>query len=90
MKAEIPSYTNTCVAVFLRKIGGDIIEHPAYRDNLEQILKASNGRQMLTIGDVKEITGIRHYQTLHKLFPFQGRHISAATMARCMCGSIKK
>ena len=85
----MPSCTSTCVAVFLRKIGGDTIEHPAYRDNLEQILKASNGRQMLTIGDVKAITGIRHYQTLHKLFPFQGRYISAATLARCMCGSIK-
>ena len=61
-------------------------EHPAYRDNLEQILAATQGRQMLTIGDVREITGIRHYQTLHKLFPFTGRYISAATLARCMCG----
>ena len=78
------------MAVFLRKIGGDTIEHPAYRDNLEQILKASNGRQMLTIADVKAITGIRHYQTLHKLFPFQGRYISAATLARCMCGGGKQ
>ena len=45
---------------------------------------------MLTIGDVKEITGIRHYQTLHKLFPFQGSYISAATLARCMCGGGKQ
>ena len=66
------------------------MEHPAYRDNLEQVLKASNGRQMLTIADVKAITGIRHYQTLHKLFPFQGRYISAATLARCMCGGGKQ
>ena len=57
------------------------MEHPAYRDNLEQILAATQGRQMLTIGDVREITGIRHYQTLHKLFPFTGRYISAATLA---------
>ncbi len=61
------------------------MEHPDYRSNLEQVLDFSQGRQMLTIGDVKEITGIRHYQTLHKLFPFQGRYISAATLARCMC-----
>lgn len=62
------------------------MEHPAYRDNLEQILKFSNGRQMLTIGEVMAFTGIRHYTTIHKLFPFTGPYISAATLARCMCG----
>lgn len=62
------------------------MEHPAYRDNLEQILNFSNGRQMLTIGEVMTFTGIRHYTTIHKLFPFTGSYISAATLARCMCG----
>ena len=62
------------------------MEHPAYRDNLEQILNFSKGRQMLTIGEVMAFTGIRHYTTIHKLFPFTGSYISAATLARCMCG----
>lgn len=62
------------------------MEHPAYRDNLEQILNFSHGRQMLTIGEVMAFTGIRHYTTIHKLFPFTGSYISAATLARCMCG----
>jgi len=61
-------------------------EHPAYRDNLEQVLQFSEGRQMLTIGEVRQFTGIRHYNTIHKLFPFVGGYISAATLARCLCG----
>lgn len=61
-------------------------EHPDYRNNLEQVLKFSEGRQMLTIKEVQTFTGIRHYGTLHKRFPFIGGYISAATLARCMCG----
>jgi len=62
------------------------MEHPDYRNNLEQVLAFSNGRQMLTVGEVKQFTGIRHYQTIHKRFPFVGGYISAATLARRMCG----
>ena len=62
------------------------MEHPEYRNNLEQVLAFSNGRQMLTVGEVKQFTGIRHYQTIHKRFPFVGGYISAATLARRMCG----
>lgn len=61
-------------------------EHPDYRNNLEQILQFSDGRQMLTLGEVMKFTGIRHYTTLHKRFPFVDGYISAATLARCMCG----
>lgn len=62
------------------------MEHIDYRNNLEQVLKYSNGRQMLSIAEVRDFTGIRHYQTLHKRFPFVGGYISAVTLARCMCG----
>ena len=62
------------------------MEHPDYRNNLEQILAFTNGRQMLSISDVKKFTGIRHYNTLHKYFPFVNGYISAATLARCLCG----
>ena len=63
---------------------------PAIAAGADAVLAASVFHYgKMTIGDVKAITGIRHYQTLHKLFPFQGRYISAATLARCMCGSIK-
>jgi hypothetical protein len=44
---------------------------------------------MLTLKEVREFTGIRHYQTLHKRFPFIDGYISAATLARCMCGGRK-
>lgn len=65
------------------------MEHIDYRNNLEQVLKYSNGRQMLTIAEVRDFTGIQHYATLHKRFPFVNGYISAATLARCMCGGGK-
>ena len=90
MKAEIPSYASTCVAVFLRKIGGDTIEHPAYRDNLEQILRFTGGKQLLTVADVGRFTGLKDRRTIKHHYPFVDNWISAATLARCLCGSIKK
>ena len=62
------------------------MEHPDYRANLEQVLQFSAGRQMLTIREVMQFTGIRHYNTIHKRFPFVDGYISAATLARRMCG----
>lgn len=64
-------------------------EHIDYRNNLEQILQFSGGRQLLTIGEVMAFTGIKHYTTIHKKFPFVGGYISAATLARCLCGGGK-
>lgn len=66
------------------------MEHIDYRNNLEQVLQFSDGRQMLTIGEVMQFTGIRHYATLHKRFPFVDGYISVATLARCMCGGGRK
>lgn len=65
------------------------MEHIDYRNNLEQVLNFSGGRQMLNIAEVRDFTGIRHYSTLHKRFPFVDGYISAATLARCMCGGRK-
>lgn len=59
-------------------------ESEFYRDNLEEVLKFSKGRQMLNIKETMEFTGIRSYATVGKLFPFVGGYISAATLARCM------
>lgn len=65
------------------------MEHIDYRNNLEQVLNFSGGRQMLNIAEVRAFTGIRHYSTLHKRFPFVDGYISAAALARCMCGGRK-
>ena len=86
----MPSYTSTCVAVFLRKIGGDTIEHPAYRDNLEQILKFSEGRNPLGVSEVGRFTGLVDRRTITRRYPFVNGKISAATLARCMCGGGKQ
>lgn len=60
-------------------------EHPDYRNDLEQVLNYSGGRQMLNMKEVMEFTGIRSYAMARKRFPFFEGYISAATLARCMC-----
>ena len=59
-------------------------EKEAYRDNLEQILNFSNGKQMLSVTEATKFLGINR-KTVLKLFPFGDRnYISAATLARAM------
>ena len=63
----------------------------AYRENLEQILDFSQGRQMLSITEVGRFTGIVDQRAIKRRFPyFIGGKISAATLARCMCGGGKQ
>jgi len=59
-------------------------ESEFYRDNLEQVLEYSKGRQMLNIKETMEFTGIKSYATVGKMFPFFNGYISVATLARCM------
>ena len=66
------------------------MEHPAYRDNLEQILEFNGGRQMLTVSEVGRSTGLKDPRTIRRHFPFVKNLISAATLARCMCGGGKQ
>ena len=79
-----------CVAVFLRQIGGDNTENQYYRDNLEQILSFSGGKNLLNVSEVARFTGIVDRRVVKRIYPFVDNRISAATLARCMCGSIKK
>ena len=65
-------------------------EHQFYRDNLEQILAFTGGRHLLTIKDVKGFTGIADSRTINKRFPMVDGYISAATLARCLCGTVKR
>lgn len=60
------------------------MENKYYRDNLEQILQFTGGRQVLTTNDVRKFTGIIDNRTLKKLYPFHNNRISAATLARSM------
>ena len=62
------------------------MEHPDYRNTLEDILAFSEGKRMLTMADVSRYTGITNYRTLHKRFSFQDAMISAPSLARQMCG----
>lgn len=61
-------------------------ELPAYRDNLQDILEFFGGRRVLSLDDVRRYTGLKDDRTIKRHFPFQGRIISAATLARCLSG----
>lgn len=63
-------------------------EHIDYRNNLEQILAFTGGNQLLKVADVQHFTGM-HYRTVKNMFPFTNNCISAATLARCLCGGDK-
>lgn len=62
------------------------MEHPDYRANLEQVLTYFGGKQCLCISDVKRFTGIVDDRTAKRKFPFNGTLITAAALARAMCG----
>lgn len=64
-------------------------EHEFYRDNLEQILSFTEGRQLLTVAEVGRFTGLRDSRTIKSRYPFTGNRISAATLARCLCGGVR-
>lgn len=59
-------------------------EKDGYRENLEQILSFSNGKNLLTLKDVRELTGIKDNRTLKKRYPFSEGYISATDLARAM------
>lgn len=59
-------------------------EKDGYRENLEQILTFSNGKSLLTLKDVRELTGIKDNRTLKKRYPFSEGYISATDLARAM------
>lgn len=65
------------------------MEHPAYRDNLEQVLAFSNGRNLLNIKEVLAFTGLKDYRAVHRHFTFINGYISAASLARQLCGGKK-
>jgi len=64
-------------------------ENDFYRDNLEQILAFTQGRQVLTVTEVGRFTGLKDPRTIRRHFPFSDSRISAATLARCLCGGSK-
>ena len=62
----------------------------AYRENLEQILEFSDGRNLLSITEVGRFTGLVDQRAIKRRYPFINGKISAATLARCMCGGGKQ
>ena len=64
--------------------------HENYYDNLEQILAFTGGRHLLNIKDVKTFTGLKNYRAIHRRFTFVDGYISAATLARQLCGGARK
>ena len=62
----------------------------AYRENLEQILEFSGGRNLLSITEVGRFTVLVDQRAIKRRYPFVNGKISAATLARCLCGGGKQ
>ena len=62
----------------------------AYRENLEQILEFSGGRNLLSITEVGRFTGRVDQRAIKRRYAVINGEISAATLARCMCGGGKQ
>ena len=59
----------------------------AYDETLEDILKFSGGKRVLSIGDVRRYTGLSDNRLVYKRYPaFSGKMIEAPKLARLMCG----
>lgn len=59
-------------------------EKEAYRDNLERIIEAFPGKEVLLVSEVARWLG-KDPRTVKKLFPFKdGFGITIATLARCL------
>lgn len=63
--------------------------HDNYYDNLEQVLAFSQGRNLLNIKEVLAFTGLKDYRAIHRRFTFVNGYISAASLARQLCGGKK-
>lgn len=59
-------------------------EKDGFREQLECILNFSNGRNLLSLKDVRQFTGLKDNRTLKKRFPFKDGYISACELARAM------
>lgn len=65
------------------------MEKPDYRDNLEQVLTFTGGKHLLSMADVRRFTGLKDSRTIHRRFTFVDGYISAASLARQLCGGAK-
>lgn len=65
------------------------MEKPDYRDNLEQVLTFTGGKHLLSMADVRRFTGLKDSRTIHRRFSFVDGYISAASLARQLCGGAK-
>lgn len=63
--------------------------HDNYYENLEQVLTFSQGRNLLNIKEVLAFTGLKDYRAIHRRFTFVNGYISAASLARQLCGGKK-
>lgn len=55
-----------------------------FQDNLEQLRKKANGKEVLNLRETAEILGFRDARTVKKRYPFVDGYISLATLARCL------
>lgn len=61
-------------------------EKDGYREQLECVLAFTGGRQLLTLAEVKQYTGLKDNRTVKSRFPFVNGYIAATELARKIIG----
>lgn len=59
-------------------------EKQGYREQLACILTFTEGKNLLSLKDVREFTGVKDNRTLKKRYSFENGYISASELAKQM------
>jgi len=63
-------------------------EEQLFQDNIEQLRKRSDGKELLNMREAANVLGFKDTRTVKKKFPFVNGYISIATLARCITPDI--
>lgn len=61
------------------------VEHPDYRNNLEQLNRMFPKKEMLTIADIMKVYGFKSKTSVYSYFKLTCGKLSKASLARHMC-----
>lgn len=61
------------------------VEHPDYRNNIEQLNRMFPKKEMLTIADIMKVYGYKSPSSVHLHFKLTRGKLSKASLARHMC-----
>ena len=61
------------------------VEHPDYRNNIEQLNRMFPEKEMLTVADIMKVYGYRSPTSVRQNFKLTNGKLSKTSLARHMC-----